>query len=54
MFMAVITVQTIAVPITNFIIARERHLAVAISGKATATGTDYYAVALHCSHKLTP
>lgn len=52
MFTAVITVQTIAVPITNFIIARERRLAVAISGKATATGTDYYAVALHCSHRL--
>jgi hypothetical protein len=54
MFTAIITVQTIAVPITNFIIARERRLAVAISGKATATGTDYYAVALHFSHRLNP
>ena len=54
MFTAVITVQTIAVLITNFIIARERRLAVAISGKATATGTDYYAVALHFSHRLKP
>ena len=44
MFTAVITVQIIAVPITNFIIARERRLAVAMLGKATATGTVYYAV----------
>jgi hypothetical protein len=51
---AVIIVQTIVVPITRFIIARENRLAVAMSGKATATGTDYYAVALHCSHRLSP
>lgn len=54
MLTAAITVQTIAVPITLFIIARERLLVVAMLGKATAIGTDYYAVARRCSHSWAP